>query len=239
MKKYLAIFAAIAAILSLAGSCSKGADSVITLVDEGSGHTVGVVIEYNTPISCLSVTKKSFEIPGYGIIAAFTTEKDPQEQLDENKLSAKAEAQNKASEKVQVVPRQGQNLSGQEEVVPPQTPSMTGFRESLRGKDGKYVLLLVRKKLPRIAPGAPADSIAFAKSLQESSSEVVKVRQVLDIKTAKGKSVPAWKEEIASSKSIKIKMRRLPGMHGARRRMPHPGNAPGNMPSAPQAPVKK
>lgn len=229
MKKYLAIFAAIAAILSLAVSCSKGADSVITLVDEGSGHTVGVVIEYNTPISFLSLTKKSYEVPGYGIIAAFTSEKDPQEMLDENK----------ASEKVQVVPRQGQNLSGQEEVMPPQTPSMTGFRESLRGKDGKYVLLLVRKKLPRIAPGAPADSIAFAKSLQESSSEVVKVRQVLDIKTAKGKSVPAWKEEIASSKSIKIKMRRLPGMHGARRRMPHPGNAPGNMPSAPQAPVKK
>ncbi|MBQ1842314.1 MAG: hypothetical protein II130_04965 [Bacteroidales bacterium] len=229
MKKYLAIFAAIAAILSLAGSCSKGADSVITLVDEGSGHTVGVVIEYNTPISFLSLTKKSYEVPGYGIIAAFTSEKDPQEMLDENK----------ASEKVQVVPRQGQNLSGQEEVVPPQTPSMTGFRESLRGKDGKYVLLLVRKKLPRIAPGAPADSVAFAKSLQESSSEVVKVRQVLDIKTAKGKSVPAWKEEIASSESIKIKMRRLPGMHGARRRMPHPGNAPGNMPSAPQAPVKK
>ena len=229
MKKYLAIFAAIAAILSLAGSCSKGADSVITLVDEGSGHTVGVVIEYNTPISFLSLTKKSYEVPGYGIIAAFTSEKDPQEMLDENK----------ASEKVQVVPRQGQNLSGQEEVMPPQTPSMTGFRESLRGKDGKYVLLLVRKKLPRIAPGAPADSVAFAKSLQESSSEVVKVRQVLDIKTAKGKSVPAWKEEIASSKSIKIKMRRLPGMHGARRRMPHPGNAPGNMPSAPQAPVKK
>ncbi len=229
MKKYLAIFAAIAAILSLAGSCSKGADSVITLVDEGSGHTVGVVIEYNTPISFLSITKKSYEVPGYGIIAAFTSEKDPQEMLDENK----------ASEKVQVVPRQGQNLSGQEEVVPPQTPSMTGFRESLRGKDGKYVLLLVRKKLPRIAPGAPADSVAFAKSLQESSSEVVKVRQVLDIKTAKGKSVPAWKEEIASSESIKIKMRRLPGMHGARRRMPHPGNAPGNMPSAPQAPVKK
>jgi len=229
MKKYLAIFAAIAAILSLAGSCSKGADSVITLVDEGSGHTVGVVIEYNTPISFLSLTKKSYEVPGYGIIAAFTSEKDPQEMLDENK----------ASEKVQVVPRQGQNLSGQEEVVPPQTPSMTGFRESLRGKDGKYVLLLVRKKLPRIAPGAPADSVAFAKSLQESSSEVVKVRQVLDIKTAKGKSVPAWKEEIASSESIKIKMRHLPGMHGARRRMPHPGNAPGNMPSAPQAPVKK
>ena len=229
MKKYLAIFAAIAAILSLAGSCSKGADSVITLVDEGSGHTVGVVIEYNTPISFLSLTKKSYEVPGYGIIAAFTSEKDPQEMLDENK----------ASEKDQVVPRQGQNLSGQEEVVPPQTPSMTGFRESLRGKDGKYVLLLVRKKLPRIAPGAPADSVAFAKSLQESSSEVVKVRQVLDIKTAKGKTVPAWKEEIASSKSIKIKMRRLPGMHGARRRMPHPGNAPGNMPSAPQAPVKK
>lgn len=229
MKKYLAIFAAIAAILSLAGSCSKGADSVITLVDEGSGHTVGVVIEYNTPISFLSLTKKSYEVPGYGIIAAFTSEKDPQEMLDENK----------ASEKVQVVPRQGQNLSGQEEVMPPQTPSMTGFRESLRGKDGKYVLLLVRKKLPRIAPGAPADSVAFAKSLQESSSEVVKVRQVLDIKTAKGKLVPAWKEEIASSESIKIKMRRLPGMHGARRRMPHPGNAPGNMPSAPQAPVKK
>lgn len=229
MKKYLAIFAAIAAILSLAWSCSKGADSVITLVDEGSGHTVGVVIEYNTPISFLSLTKKSYEVPGYGIIAAFTSEKDPQEMLDENK----------ASEKVQVVPRQGQNLSGQEEVVPPQTPSMTGFRESLRGKDGKYVLLLVRKKLPRIAPGAPADSVAFAKSLQESSSEVVKVRQVLDIKTAKGKLVPAWKEEIASSESIKIKMRRLPGMHGARRRMPHPGNAPGNMPSAPQAPVKK
>lgn len=229
MKRYLAIFAAIAAILSLAGSCSKGADSVITLVDEGSGHTVGVVIEYNTPISFLSLTKKSYEVPGYGIIAAFTSEKDPQEMLDENK----------ASEKVQVVPRQGQNLSGQEEVVPPQTPSMTGFRESLRGKDGKYVLLLVRKKLPRIAPGAPADSVAFAKSLQESSSEVVKVRQVLDIKTAKGKLVPAWKEEIASSESIKIKMRRLPGMHGARRRMPHPGNAPGNMPSAPQAPVKK
>ena len=229
MKKYLAIFAAIAAILSLAGSCSKGADSVITLVDEGSGHTVGVVIEYNTPISFLSLTKKSYEVPGYGIIAAFTSEKDPQEMLDENK----------ASEKVQVVPRQGQNLSGQEEVVPPQTPSMTGFRESLRGKDGKYVLLLVRKKLPRIAPGAPADSVAFAKSLQESSSEVVKVRQVLDIKTAKGKSVPAWKEEIASSESIKIKMRHLPGMHGARRRMPHPGNAPGNMPSVPQAPVKK
>lgn len=229
MKKYLAIFAAIAAILSLAWSCSKGADSVITLVDEGSGHTVGVVIEYNTPISFLSLTKKSYEVPGYGIIAAFTSEKDPQEMLDENK----------ASEKVQVVPRQGQNLSGQEEVVPPQTPSMTGFRESLRGKDGKYVLLLVRKKLPRIAPGAPADSVAFAKSLQESSSEVVKVRQVLDIKTAKGKTVPAWKEEIASSESIKIKMRRLPGMHGARRRMPHPGNAPGNMPSAPQAPVKK
>lgn len=229
MKKYLAIFAAIAAILSLAGSCSKGADSVKTLVDEGSGHTVGVVIEYNTPISFLSLTKKSYEVPGYGIIAAFTSEKDPQEMLDENK----------ASEKVQVVPRQGQNLSGQEEVVPPQTPSMTGFRESLRGKDGKYVLLLVRKKLPRIAPGAPTDSVAFAKSLQESSSEVVKVRQVLDIKTAKGKSVPAWKEEIASSESIKIKMRRLPGMHGARRRMPHPGNAPGNMPSAPQAPVKK
>ena len=229
MKRYLAIFAAIAAILSLAGSCSKGADSVITLVDEGSGHTVGVVIEYNTPISFLSLTKKSYEVPGYGIIAAFTSEKDPQEMLDENK----------ASEKVQVVPRQGQNLSGQEEVVPPQTPSMTGFRESLRGKDGKYVLLLVRKKLPRIAPGAPADSVAFAKSLQESSSEVVKVRQVLDIKTAKGKSVPAWKEEIASSESIKIKMRRLPGMHGARRRMPHPGNAPGNMPSAPHAPVKK
>lgn len=229
MKRYLAIFAAIAAILSLAGSCSKGADSVITLVDEGSGHTVGVVIEYNTPISFLSLTKKSYEVPGYGIIAAFTSEKDPQEMLDENK----------ASEKVQVVPRQGQNLSGQEEVVPPQTPSMTGFRESLRGKDGKYVLLLVRKKLPRIAPGAPADSVAFAKSLQESSSEVVKVRQVLDIKTAKGKSVPAWKEEIASSESIKIKMRHLPGMHGARRRMPHPGNAPGNMPSAPQAPVKK
>ena len=229
MKKYLAIFAAIAAILSLAWSCSKGADSVITLVDEGSGHTVGVVIEYNTPISFLSLTKKSYEVPGYGIIAALTSEKDPQEMLDENK----------ASEKVQVVPRQGQNLSGQEEVVPPQTPSMTGFRESLRGKDGKYVLLLVRKKLPRIAPGAPADSVAFAKSLQESSSEVVKVRQVLDIKTAKGKSVPAWKEEIASSESIKIKMRRLPGMHGARRRMPHPGNAPGNMPSAPQAPVKK
>ena len=210
MKKYLAIFAAIAAILSLAGSCSKGADSVITLVDEGSGHTVGVVIEYNTPISFLSLTKKSYEVPGYGIIAAFTSEKDPQEMLDENKAS-----------------------------VPPQTPSMTGFRESLRGKDGKYVLLLVRKKLPRIAPGAPADSVAFAKSLQESSSEVVKVRQVLDIKTAKGKTVPAWKEEIASSESIKIKMRRLPGMHGARRRMPHPGNAPGNMPSAPQAPVKK
>ncbi|MBQ1751535.1 MAG: hypothetical protein IIZ90_05900 [Bacteroidales bacterium] len=229
MKKYLVIFAAIAAILSLAGSCSKGADSVITLVDEGSGHTVGVVIEYNTPISFLSLTKKSYEVPGYGIIAAFTSEKDPQEMLDENK----------ASEKVQVVPRQGQNLSGQEEVVPPQTPSMTGFRESLRGKDGKYVLLLVRKKLPRIAPGAPADSVAFAKSLQESSSEVVKVRQVLDIKTAKGKSVPAWKEEIASSESIKIKMRHLPGMHGARRRMPHPGNAPGNMPSVPQAPVKK
>ena len=229
MKRYLAIFAAIAAILSLAGSCSKGADSVITLVDEGSGHTVGVVIEYNTPISFLSLTKKSYEVPGYGIIAAFTSEKDPQEMLDENK----------ASEKVQVVPRQGQNLSGQEEVVPPQTPSMTGFRESLRGKDGKYVLLLVRKKLPRIAPGAPADSVALAKSLQESSSEVVKVRQVLDIKTAKGKLVPAWKEEIASSESIKIKMRRLPGMHGARRRMPHPGNAPGNMPSAPQAPVKK
>ena len=229
MKKYLAIFAAIAAILSLAGSCSKGADSVITLVDEGSGHTVGVVIEYNTPISFLSLTKKSYEVPGYGIIAAFTSEKDPQEMLDENK----------ASEKVQVVPRQGQNLSGQEEVVPPQTPSMTGFRESLRGKDGKYVLLLVRKKLPRIAPGAPADSVAFAKSLQESSSEVVKVRQVLDIKTAKGKLVPAWKEEIASSESIKIKMRHLPGMHGARRRMPHPGNAPGNIPSAPQAPVKK
>lgn len=229
MKRYLAIFAAIAAILSLAWSCSKGADSVITLVDEGSGHTVGVVIEYNTPISFLSLTKKSYEVPGYGIIAAFTSEKDPQEMLDENK----------ASEKVQVVPRQGQNLSGQEEVVPPQTPSMTGFRESLRGKDGKYVLLLVRKKLPRIAPGAPADSVAFAKSLQESSSEVVKVRQVLDIKTAKGKSVPAWKEEIASSESIKIKMRHLPGMHGARRRMPHPGNAPGNMPSAPQAPVKK
>ena len=229
MKRYLAIFAAIAAILSLAGSCSKGADSVITLVDEGSGHTVGVVIEYNTPISFLSLTKKSYEVPGYGIIAAFTSEKDPQEMLDENK----------ASEKVQVVPRQGQNLSGQEEVVPPQTPSMTGFRESLRGKDGKYVLLLVRKKLPRIAPGAPADSVAFAKSLQESSSEVVKVRQVLDIKTAKGKSVPAWKEEIASSESIKIKMRHLPGMHGARRRMPHPGNAPGNMPSVPQAPVKK
>ena len=229
MKKYLAIFAAIAAILSLAWSCSKGADSVITLVDEGSGHTVGVVIEYNTPISFLSLTKKSYEVPGYGIIAALTSEKDPQEMLDENK----------ASEKVQVVPRQGQNLSGQEEVVPPQTPSMTGFRESLRGKDGKYVLLLVRKKLPRIAPGAPADSVAFAKSLQESSSEVVKVRQVLDIKTAKGKSVPAWKEEIASSESIKIKMRHLPGMHGARRRMPHPGNAPGNMPSAPQAPVKK
>ena len=229
MKRYLAIFAAIAAILSLAGSCSKGADSVITLVDEGSGHTVGVVIEYNTPISFLSLTKKSYEVPGYGIIAAFTSEKDPQEMLDENK----------ASEKVQVVPRQGQNLSGQEEVVPPQTPSMTGFRESLRGKDGKYVLLLVRKKLPRIAPGAPADSVAFAKSLQESSSEVVKVRQVLDIKTAKGKLVPAWKEEIASSESIKIKMRHLPGMHGTRRRMPHPGNAPGNMPSAPQAPVKK
>lgn len=229
MKKYLAIFAAIAAILSLAGSCSKGADSVITLVDEGSGHTVGVVIEYNTPISFLSLTKKSYEVPGYGIIAALTSEKDPQEMLDENK----------ASEKVQVVPRQGQNLSGQEEVVPPQTPSMTGFRESLRGKDGKYVLLLVRKKLPHIAPGAPTDSTAFAKSLQESSSEVVKVRQVLDIKTAKGKSVPAWKEEIASSESIKIKMRHLPGMHGARRRMPHPGNAPGNMPSAPQAPVKK
>ena len=229
MKRYLAIFAAIAAILSLAGSCSKGADSVITLVDEGSGHTVGVVIEYNTPISFLSLTKKSYEVPGYGIIAAFTSEKDPQEMLDENK----------ASEKVQVVPRQGQNLSGQEEVVPPQTPSMTGFRESLRGKDGKYVLLLVRKKLPRIAPGAPADSVAFAKSLQESSSEVVKVRQVLEIKTAKGKLVPAWKEEIASSESIKIKMRRLPGMHGARRGMPHPGNAPGNMPSAPQAPVKK
>jgi hypothetical protein len=229
MKKYLAIFAAIAAILSLAGSCSKGADSVITLVDEGSGHTVGVVIEYNTPISFLSLTKKSYEVPGYGIIAAFTSEKDPQEMLDENK----------ASEKVQVVPRQGQNLSGQEEVMPSQRPSTTGFRESLRGKDGKYVLLLVRKKLPRIAPGAPADSVAFAKSLQESSSEVVKVRQVLDIKTAKGKSVPAWKEEIASSESIKIKMRRLPGMHGARRRMPHPGNAPGNMPSAPQAPVKK
>ena len=229
MKKYLAIFAAIAAILSLAGSCSKGADSVITLVDEGSGHTVGVVIEYNTPISFLSLTKKSYEVPGYGIIAAFTSEKDPQEMLDENK----------ASEKVQVVPRQGQNLSGQEEVVPPQTPSMTGFRESLRGKDGKYVLLLVRKKLPRIAPGAPADSVAFAKSLQESSSEVVKVRQVLDIKTAKGKLVPAWKEEIASSESIKIKMCHLPGMHGTRRRMPHPGNAPGNMPSAPQAPVKK
>ncbi|MBQ2551047.1 MAG: hypothetical protein II560_07535, partial [Bacteroidales bacterium] len=198
-------------------------------VDEGSGHTVGVVIEYNTPISFLSLTKKSYEVPGYGIIAALTSEKDPQEMLDENK----------ASEKVQVVPRQGQNLSGQEEVVPPQTPSMTGFRESLRGKDGKYVLLLVRKKLPRIAPGAPADSVAFAKSLQESSSEVVKVRQVLDIKTAKGKSVPAWKEEIASSESIKIKMRHLPGMHGARRRMPHPGNAPGNMPSVPQAPVKK
>ena len=229
MKKYLAIFAAIAAILSLAGSCSKGADSVITLVDEGSGHTVGVVIEYNTPISFLSLTKKSYEVPGYGIIAAFTSEKDPQEMLDENK----------ASEKVQVVPRQGQNLSGQEEVVPPQTPSMTGFRESLRGKDGKYVLLLVRKKLPRIAPGAPADSVAWAKTLQESSSEVVKVRQVLDIKTAKGKLVPAWKEEIASSESIKIKMRHLPGMHGARRRMPHPGNAPGNMPSVPQAPVKK
>ena len=229
MKKYLAIFAAIAAILSLAGSCSKGADSVITLVDEGSGHTVGVVIEYNTPISFLSLTKKSYEVPGYGIIAAFTSEKDPQEMLDENK----------ASEKVQVVPRQGQNLSGQEEVMPSQRPSTIGFRESLRGKDGKYVLLLVRKKLPRIAPGAPADSVAFAKSLQESSSEVVKVRQVLDIKTAKGKSVPAWKEEIASSESIKIKMRRLPGMHGARRRMPHPGNAPGNMPSAPQAPVKK
>ena len=229
MKKYLAFFAAFAAILSLAGSCSKGADSVITLVDEGSGHTVGVVIEYNTPISFLSLTKKSYEVPGYGIIAAFTSEKDPQEMLDENK----------ASEKVQVVPRQGQNLSGQEEVMPSQRPSTTGFRESLRGKDGKYVLLLVRKKLPRIAPGAPADSVAFAKSLQESSSEVVKVRQVLDIKTAKGKSVPAWKEEIASSESIKIKMRRLPGMHGARRRMPHPGNAPGNMPSAPQAPVKK
>ena len=229
MKKYLAIFAAIAAILSLAGSCSKGADSVITLVDEGSGHTVGVVIEYNTPISFLSLTKKSYEVPGYGIIAAFTSEKDPQEMLDENK----------ASEKDQVVPRQGQNLSGQEEVVPPQTPSMTGFRESLRGKDGKYVLLLVRKKLPRIAPGAPADSTAFAKLSQEPSSEKVTVRQVLDIKTAKGKSVPAWKEEIASSESIKIKMRRLPGMHGARRRMPHPGNAPGNMPSAPQAPVKK
>ena len=229
MKKYLAIFAAIAAILSLAGSCSKGADSVITLVDEGSGHTVGVVIEYNTPISFLSLTKKSYEVPGYGIIAAFTSEKDPQEMLDENK----------ASEKVQVVPRQGQNLSGQEEVMPSQRPSTTGFRESLRGKDGKYVLLLVRKKLPRIAPGAPADSVAFAKSLQESSSEVVKVRQVLDIKTAKGKTVPAWKEEIASSESIKIKMRRLPGMHGARRGMPHPGNAPGNMPSAPQAPVKK
>ena len=229
MKRYLAIFAAIAAILSLAGSCSKGADSVITLVDEGSGHTVGVVIEYNTPISFLSLTKKSYEVPGYGIIAAFTSEKDPQEMLDENK----------ASEKVQVVPRQGQNLSGQEEVIPSQRPSTTGFRESLRGKDGKYVLLLVRKKLPRIAPGAPADSTALAKSLQESSSEVVKVRQVLDIKTAKGKSVPAWKEEIASSESIKIKMRHLPGIHGARRRMPHPGNAPGNMPSAPQAPVKK
>lgn len=229
MKKYLAFFAAIAAILSLAGSCSKGADSVITLVDEGSGHTVGVVIEYNTPISFLSLTKKSYEVPGYGIIAAFTSEKDPQEMLDENK----------ASEKVQVVPRQGQNLSGQEEVMPSQRPSTTGFRESLRGKDGKYVLLLVRKKLPRIAPGAPADSTALAKSLHESSSEVVKVRQVLDIKTAKGKSVPAWKEEIASSESIKIKMRRLPGMHGARRGMPHPGNAPGNMPSAPQAPVKK
>ena len=229
MKKYLAIFAAIAAILSLAGSCSKGADSVITLVDEGSGHTVGVVIEYNTPISFLSITKKSYEVPGYGIIAAFTSEKDPQEMLDENK----------ASEKVQVVPRQGQNLSGQEEVMPSQRPSTTGFRESLRGKDGKYVLLLVRKKLPRIAPGAPADSTAFAKLSQEPSSEKVTVRQVLDIKTAKGKTVPAWKEEIASSESIKIKMRRLPGMHGARRRMPHPGNAPGNMPSAPQAPVKK
>lgn len=229
MKKYLAIFAAIAAILSLAGSCSKGADSVITLVDEGSGHTVGVVIEYNTPISFLSLTKKSYEVPGYGIIAAFTSEKDPQEMLDENK----------ASEKVQVVPRQGQNLSGQEEVMPSQRPSTTGFRESLRGKDGKYVLLLVRKKLPRIAPGAPADSTAFAKLSQEPSSEKVTVRQVLDIKTAKGKTVPAWKEEIASSESIKIKMRRLPGMHGARRRMPHPGNAPGNMPSAPQAPVKK
>ena len=229
MKRYLAIFAAIAAILSLAGSCSKGADSVITLVDEGSGHTVGVVIEYNTPISFLSLTKKSYEVPGYGIIAAFTSEKDPQEMLDENK----------ASEKVQVVPRQGQNLSGQEEVMPSQRPSTTGFRESLRGKDGKYVLLLVRKKLPRIAPGAPADSTAFAKLSQEPSSEKVTVRQVLDIKTAKGKTVPAWKEEIASSESIKIKMRRLPGMHGARRRMPHPGNAPGNMPSAPQAPVKK
>ena len=229
MKRYLAIFAAIAAILSLAGSCSKGADSVITLVDEGSGHTVGVVIEYNTPISFLSLTKKSYEVPGYGIIAAFTSEKDPQEMLDENK----------ASEKVQVVPRQGQNLSGQEEVIPSQRPSTTGFRESLRGKDGKYVLLLVRKKLPRIAPGAPADSTAFAKLSQEPSSEKVTVRQVLDIKTAKGKTVPAWKEEIASSESIKIKMRRLPGMHGARRRMPHPGNAPGNMPSAPQAPVKK
>ena len=229
MKKNLAIFAAIAAILSLAGSCSKGADSVITLVDEGSGHTVGVVIEYNTPISFLSLTKKSYEVPGYGIIAAFTSEKDPQEMLDENK----------ASEKVQVVPRQGQNLSGQEEVMPSQRPSTTGFRESLRGKDGKYVLLLVRKKLPRIAPGAPADSTAFAKLSQEPSSEKVTVRQVLDIKTAKGKTVPAWKEEIASSESIKIKMRRLPGMHGARRRMPHPGNAPGNMPSAPRPPVKK
>lgn len=225
MRKYLVFFAAIAATLSLAGSCSKGVDSVKTLVEENSGQTVGIIVEYNTPISYTSVTKKTFEVPGYWIISALTTEKDPEDQIDENKKKAQAEEKIKADDKIQVVPRKGQNLDGGEIIRGPQAAFKAGLKkDSIKGKDGKYVLLFVRKKRPRTATGDPADSTAAPKPPQEKvEAEKVIVRQALDIKTVKGKTVEAWKEGKESSETIKIKMSHYPGMPGGGRGVPRRG----------------
>lgn len=224
MKKYIAFFAAIAATLSLAGSCSRGVDSVKTLVDENSGHTVGAVVEYNTPISCLSINKKSFDIPGYWIITAITTEKNPEEILDESKSMPKKEEKNNADDKIQVVPRKGQNLEGGESVKMPQLPpSLKGLtKDAFRGKDGKYVLLMLREKRLPDTQLALGDSTVAAKPSPEPEHKKVVVRQVQEIKTVKGKAIKAWDEGLASSETIKIKMAHRTRIH-----------------RAPPAPVKK
>lgn len=237
MKKFVVFIAVISAALCFTASCSRGVDSIKTLVDENNGHPIAVVVEYNTPISFLSVSKESFEIPGYFIISAMTTEKSPEEMLDDKEKKETA-APHQSGDKIQVVPRQGQTLNGEDIQKDQAIPQKGLTKDSFKGKDGKYVLLLVRKRPSHRDLEDQKDSTAM-KPLPDPSAEVITVRQTSAIKTVKGKTIEAWEEGIASSETIKIKMRSRPGMPGGRRVIRRPGGMPTQMPSAPPSAPRK